>query len=225
MSAKALHIPYENVKYFGMDINTNTPTYYPLECALVNQIAYVIGEDVLFDSTLNASDNFRKQFISLTSEKEFLKIQKNIDLLMETQEKLNELYYKLDDTRISETQIKKITKDIDIEKAKVKKLFIETQRLILTSYFDNAINLAYTPKALENYRNKLYLFKNLIAFADGDTFYNDFYIDKMNEIEQKYEYKPDADLSLALIKPSLISRIVKKLKTLFGLNKEYQRER
>lgn len=225
MSAKALNLPYENVKYFGIEIQTNTPTYYPLECALVSQLAYLVGENVLFDSTLNANNNFREQFISLTSEKEFYKIQKNIDILMETQEKLVQLYSTLNDFQASELSVEKATKEIEIQKTKVKTLFLETQKLILTGYFDNMINIAYSPKFLENYRNKLYLFKNLIGWADGDTFYNDYYIDKMNEIEKRYEYTPNTELSLAIIKPSLISRILKKLKVLFGLNKEYQRER
>ncbi len=84
MASKALNTPYENVKYFDISLHTNTPDYYPLECALVNQMAYVIGEDILFDSTLHANNNFRDSFISLTSEKVFFKIQKNIDLLIET---------------------------------------------------------------------------------------------------------------------------------------------
>lgn len=162
MAAKALKLPYEHVKYFDIDIESNTPMYYPLECALVNQMAYVIGEDVLFDSTLNSNDNFKAAFISLTSEKTFFKIQKNIDLLVETQGKLGLLYSDLDNLGITEDYVQKIWKDIDIQKNKVKTLFLETQKLILTSYFDNSINLAYTPKSLENYRNKLYSFKNLI---------------------------------------------------------------
>jgi len=99
MASKALNLPYDTVKYFDIDIKTNTPTFYPLECALVSEMAYLIGEDVLFDSTLNANDNFKNEYISLTSEKDFLKIQKNIDLLIDVQSELGSLYLSLDDTR------------------------------------------------------------------------------------------------------------------------------
>ena len=46
MASSALCIPYENVKYFDIDLETNTPNYYPLECALARELAYVAGEDV-----------------------------------------------------------------------------------------------------------------------------------------------------------------------------------
>ena len=61
--------------------------------------------------------------------------------------------------------MQKVSKEIELTKLEIKELFLNTQNLILTSYFDNSINLAYTPKALENYRNKLYLFKNLIGYV------------------------------------------------------------
>lgn len=223
MAAKAQASAFENVKYFDINLQSNTPTYYPLECALVNQMAYVIGEEVLFDSTLNANNNFRDGFISLTSEKSFFSIQKNIDLLIETQEKLSLFYSSLEDSYIEEKEAIKITQKIELQKQKIKKLFLDTQKLILTSYFDNAINLVYAPKAIENYRNKLYLFKNLIGYTQGDNFYNEYYIDKMMELERKYEFDPLENTSLVVVKQSLISRVIQKLKLLFGLNMANQK--
>lgn len=221
LSAKILNLPYDNVKYFDINFQSNTPMYYPLECALVSQMAYVVGENVLFDSTLHSNDNFKNTYISLTSKDDFFEIQKNIDILAETQERLEFLFASLEDVGINEEFVEKIAKEIEEKKAIVKELFLGTQKLILTSYFDNSINLAYTPKALENYRNKLYLFKNLIAYSENDNFYNEYYIDKMKEIEEKYDFDPLEITALTIIKPSFISRLIKKLKALFGLNKDY----
>ena len=39
---------------------------------------------------------------------------------------------------------------------------------------------------LEKYRKKLYSFKDYLGFAEGYTFFNDYYINKMNELENKY---------------------------------------
>ena len=221
MAAKTLNLPYDNVKYFDINFQSNTPMYYPLECALVSQMAYVTGEDLIFDSTLNSNDNFKNTYISLTSEKDFMQIQKNIDLLAEVQASLELLFSSLEDVGIDEAFVDKISKEIEIKKAKVKELFLGTQNLILTSYFDNSINLAYTPKALENYRNKLYLFKNLIAYSENDNFYNQYYINKMEEIESRYEIKPSDVTDLVVIKQNFISKLIQKLKMLFGINKDY----
>ena len=223
MASKALNIPYENVKYFDINLQSNTPTYYPLECALVNQIAYVIGENVLFESTINSNNNFKEQYISLTSEKTFIKIQKNIDLLIDIQCNLVTLYSILENTSIDEAYAKKVSKKINAEKSNIRELFMATQKLILTSYFDNAINLAYTPKSLENYRNKLYLFKNLVCSTKDYDFYNKYYIDKMMEIEKRYEIKSLDITALTVIKPSFILKLINKIKLLFGLNNSYKK--
>lgn len=222
MASKCANSPYENVKYFDIEIPTNTPTYYPLECALVKQIAYVVGENVLFESTLNANNNFREQYISLTSAKEYFTIQKNIDALVEAQVKLEKLYSDLQQYDIDDYFAKKTTNEAETQKKKIKELFIKTQRLILTSYFDNAINLTYTPKLIENYRNKLYLFKNLIGQVEGDNFYNEYYIDKMEELEKRYEINPNEVTDLVVVKQTFISRLIKKLRTLFGLKTSYE---
>lgn len=223
MASKALNLPFENVKYFDISFRSNTPNYYPLECALVMQMAYAIGEDVLFDSTLNSNNNFKEKYISLTSKKDFFKIEKNIDLLVDLQAKLSSLYSDLEGSDINEEIVAKISKSIDIKKLQIKRLFMNTQKLIITSYFNNIINLAYIPKTLENYRNKLYLFKNYVGSVNGDTFYNDYYIDKMMELEKRYEYYPVTTTDLTVIKPSLISKLISKLKLLFGLNKQFDR--
>ena len=44
----------------------------------------------------------------------------------------------------------------------------------------------------------------------------------MQEIEQRYEFEPNAETSLTVVKPSFISRLIHKLKVLFGLSKEYE---
>ena len=79
MSSKINGIPKEYVKYFGISFETTSPSYYPLECCLVNQLAYLVGEDILFESTLKSNDNFKNKFIQLSSTKAFMAIQNAID--------------------------------------------------------------------------------------------------------------------------------------------------
>lgn len=221
MAAKCINDEVENVKYFDIEIQTNTPNYYPLECTLVNQMAYVIGEDVLFDSTINANNNFKEQFISLTSAKTFYRIQKNIDLLIETQVNIENLYSNLQEFDTDNYFVKRNTKEINKQKEKIRYLFLETQRLIITSYFDNTMNLVYTPKLIENYRNKLYALKNLIGQVREDNFYNDYYIDKMMELEKRYDINESEIRDLVVVKHNFISKLIKKLKLLFGMNPDY----
>ena len=120
----------------------------------------------------------------------------------------------------------KILKEIEETKTRVKKIFVVTQRLILTSYFDNAIQLVFAPKAIENYRNKLYLFKNLVCYTENDNFYTEYYRTKMEELEEKYEYKPSdvvTPLDLVLYKEGFFTKLFGKLKLLFRFNRGYER--
>ena len=88
ISSKINGIPKEYVKYFGISFETTSPSYYPLECCLVNQLAYITGEDVLFESTLKSNDNFKKAFSELTSPKIFMAIQNAIDDILNREEEM-----------------------------------------------------------------------------------------------------------------------------------------
>lgn len=218
LASKCVNKKSETVTYFDLTFNTISPDYYPLECALVNQLSYLIGNDVLFDSTINSNDNFKNQFISFTSQKTFKTIQNNIDMIVELQECITQinsydLFHPQSAKKIAEKALK-----IDFLKTSIKQLFLETQNMILTSYFDSSINLLYTKDAVEKYRNKLYNFRNYIATTDGYTYFNQYYIDKMGELENKCENNlvPE-NLSLVLYKESFIQVLIKRLKYLFKL--------
>lgn len=218
LASKCVKTKSETVTYFDLTFNTISPDYYPLECALVNQLSYLIGNNVLFDSALNSNDNFKDQFISFTSKENFRTIQKNIDLLVEMQENIAEITtYNINHAQNTK-KVNKNTIEINYLKSEIKKLFLDTQDMILTSYFDNAINLLYTKESIEKYRSKLYNFRKYIATADGYTYFNRYYINKMVELENKTEngFVPENN-SLVLYKESLIQTLIKRLKYLFKL--------
>ena len=83
------------MKYFGISFETTSPSYYPLECCLVNQMAYIVGEDILFESTLNSNDNFKNKFAKLTSPKTFMTIQNAIDEILNNEENIIKLNNKI----------------------------------------------------------------------------------------------------------------------------------
>lgn len=219
LASKCMKKKSEVVSYFGLTFNTTSPNYYPLECALVNQLDYIIGDNVLFDSTFNSNDNFEEQFISLTSAKVYDKILDNLDLLLDKQDFINELN-SYNNNGASSRKVQHNNKKIEKIKLEIKDLFFETQNLIIESYFDSYVNLIYSKEALEKYRSKLYNFRNYIATADGYTFYNRYYINKMVELENKVEhgFNPTAPTALILYKDTLLKSFVKNIKSLFKLS-------
>ena len=218
MSSKVIGIPKDYVKYFGVSFETTSPSYYPLECCLVNQLAYITGEDILFKSTLFSDDNFKIKFSELTSPKTFMAIQNAIDEILFAEEdiiKLNNKIVAIDDRN---KKVDDMVKKIDDLKEKIKLTFLRTQNLIVSSYFDKAFLNIKNLEELEDYRKKLYDIKSYLGFAEGYTFFNDYYVEKMSQLEHKYNILENGGTETAInvktTKENKMISLFKKLKKL-----------
>lgn len=198
MSSKMNAIPKEYVKYFGISFETISPSYYPLECCLVNELAYLVGEDVLFESTLKSNDIFKETFINLTSPKAFVAIQNAIDDILFAEEDIIKLNNKISQTDDRNKKVDNMVQKIDELKNEIKLTFLRTQNLIVSSYFDKAFTKISNLEELENYRRKLYNFKDFLGYAEGYTFFNDYYVEKMAQLEHKYNVLENGGIETAL---------------------------
>ena len=59
-SSKALDQQEDVVKYYGISLPTKSPIYYPIICNLLEQLMYITGEDILWDSMFNCTDTFKE---------------------------------------------------------------------------------------------------------------------------------------------------------------------
>ena len=210
----------ENVKYYGLDFSTISPNYYPLQCAILEQVSYIIGKSALIYSTFTGEKYFQNAFSNLTNKKCFDVLQKNLDVIMNLEENILVLNYKLENEIISTKKALKIAKQIANIKSSITDIFIQTQDYILVSYFDNYLNKVQTARDIENLRNKLYNFKNYIGVTENYTFYNDYYLKMMANLEKKYTQLDNAKQKLNFNLPSeyregTVRIILNKLKKLF----------
>ena len=198
MASKVNGIPKEYVKYFGISFETTSPSYYPLECCLVSQLAYLIGENVLFESTLNSNDNFKEQFANLTSPKTFMAIQNAIDEILNNEEEIIKLNNKIAAIDDRNRKVDGMLEKIDELKNEISLTFMRTQNLIISSYFDKAFDSISNLEEVENYRRKLYNFKDCLGCMEGYTFFNDYYVNKMMELEKKYNSIENGEVETAI---------------------------
>lgn len=216
MTEKCLNSKPDNVKYFGIDLEAISPDYYPLECSLVSQMAYITGNDALYNSTLFGTPLFQDIFTYLTNKTAYKKIEKNIDSLMNLEDKLAYLNLKLSDLRTTDKAIFKTAQQISDTKRNITNLYLQTQNLIMTSYFDSAYQCLNTSKDIENFRNKLYLYKNYIGSTEDYTFYNEYYLKMMQLLEAKYELINNiSHTDLTLYKPSFFKTLIHKIAFFF----------
>lgn len=221
MSSKIIGIKKEYVKYFGINFETISPSYYPLECCLISQLAYLVGEDILFESTLHSNDNFKNKLLEIISYKNFIKIQNYLDELLSLEEELillNNKLLLLD----NDNKINNINRKIFKLKSKVSCVFIKAQNLIISSYFDSVFNNITNLEELENYRKKLYNFKDYLGSTEDYTYFNDYYVNKMIALEEKHnyleEYNNVSKLNIIPIKQNMILKIFNMIKKLFIKN-------
>ncbi len=178
----------DEVKYYNMDIKTISPDYYPLECALINQMIYFTGSYPLFHSTLFSDDIFKNTFIAKSSLKTYCTIEKNFDLILECQDSLTGLLFELQDSAKNLNYIKKINLKIYKLKKQISNLCIETQNLIIKDCFTKEFESIKNKRDLKDFQKHLYNFKNVLIYADNDaSFYNTFYCDIMTKLDEKRE--------------------------------------
>lgn len=225
MASKINNIPKEFVKYFGINFETTSPSYYPLECCLVNQMAFLIGEDILFESTLNSTDNFKIKFAESTSVKTFLAVQNAIDDILKREEEIIKLNNRIININDKNKKVDGMLQKIDELKREITLTFMRTQNLIISSYFDNAFLKISNLEEIENFRRKLYCFKDYLGATDGYTFFNDYYVNKMEQLEAKYNAIENGEFEISLTvvtkKENKLVAILKAIKKLIlGSNKE-----
>lgn len=222
ISSKILKKEKDTVKYYGIEFTTSTPSYYPLLCNLISQMSYIVGEVVLFDSTLYSNDRFKRAFINLTSESTFHQIEKAFDKILNAEEKIILATSHIQKDELNEKEIAKITSQIGIYKKVIQDTFIRTQNKIFTSYFNRSLQNLYSVQDIEDYRKKLYCYKDLLGATDNYTYFNDYYIYLMSKLDEVYE-SIAGNISLVPYKRSIIQIILSKLGKVFGREPEFQR--
>lgn len=122
-------------------------------------------------------------------------------------------------------------KKIDELKNEISLTFMRTQNLIISSYFDKAFHDISNLEEVENYRKKLYSFKDYLGSTEGYTFFNDYYVNKMEQLEEKYNALENGDIQNAIKiiskkenKIFAIFKVIKKLILGDHIEKEYTKD-
>lgn len=216
-TSKMIGIQPDFVKYYGIEFKSSSPSYYPMECHLVDQMAFITGYNVLFESTFNSNDNFKNAFIKATSEKVFLAIQGAIDSILSYEEEISKLANKFEDENQTDKSCKNISNKIDELKQKISVTFMRTQNLIISSYFDKSFLTITNLEELDNYRKKLESFKNLVCTQEGYFFFDNYYIEKMCALEHKCNILENGgtETAISLEKKNKFFAFISKIKSIF----------
>lgn len=228
MAMAAMGKEPEQVKYYKMFLTTKSPDYYPLECALLNEMIYFTGNYPLYHSTLYSDNVFKNIFAQKFGIKAYKTIQKNIDTILELENDLNFQSMMIQNVD-NERKVKQANQISEKYKKKIASIFIQTQDFIMKTCFDKELNRAKTMEDLMYFKDKIYRFKEIIGSTEDYTTYNDFYVQKMQELEIKKAKIENGEIiveqeTLALVDTqekgfSFIKRILVKLGIVKDLTK------
>jgi len=235
MAGRANKSEPDKVKYYDISLETISPDYYPLECALLSEITYFTGAYPLYHSTLYSDEIFKDAVNTKLGKKAYKNIRDAFDILMQKQATLTMLSSELQEAK-SERKTKKIEKETEKYKAEIADLFLKIQNYIIKNGFEKEFETVRNLDDLQHFKDRLYKFKDLIGSTEGYNFYNDYYIQTMTEFEKKKEYieqygeivdgnMEKAKLALTVTEPkmSLLRRIIAKI---FARNsQEYANEK
>ncbi|MBR3696801.1 MAG: hypothetical protein IKM97_00780 [Clostridia bacterium] len=190
MASEATKSKLDTVHYYKMNLTTPSPDYYPIETAIIREISYFTGTYPLFHSVLFSNDVFKNTFIAKSSEKTFYQIEYNFDLLIHYQEELSIEMYNLQNCTENNTSLNKmrlISKRIDALKNIILQITLEMQNTIIYNCFNKEFEHIRDNDGLKDFHEHLYNFKNFLIDTEGYNYYNQFYCDMMNKLEEKRE--------------------------------------
>ena len=182
LSARIIGIEPDFEKYYNIDLFTPSPSYYPIECSLLNEFMFFIDEVILFNSTFFSTDDLKNKIIEFTSISTYNKIIKGFDYITSLEEKIILLNNKLQNTK---SNFSKIQEKIELYKKNINKNYFELQNTIITEFWNYKFNQIKTLEDIDLFIDKLDQFGEIIGITDYYTFFDNFYIEIKNKLDHK----------------------------------------
>lgn len=218
LASNILENTFETATYYDITFSTVSPNCYPLLCNLIYQMAYVTGEEVLFESTFNSNDHFKNKFTALCGENVYNQVSNYFDKILETEEKIIKISNKIQKTELFTAKVDSLYKKSDELKKQLKSAYFSTQELIINSYFTNSLKTLITSDDVDRFRKKLYSFQDIIGTTTNYFFFNNYYIQMMEKLDSRYDslsdYLDDDNTYLIPKKENKFTKIINYIKKL-----------
>ena len=218
LASNILESTFETATYYDITFSTVSPNCYPLLCNLIYQMAYVTGEEVLFESTFNSNDHFKNKFTALCGENVYNQVSNYFDKILETEERIIKISNKIQKNELSTAKVDSLYRKSDELKKQLKSAYFSTQELIINSYFTNSLKTLITSDDVDRFRKKLYSFQDIIGTTTNYFFFNNYYIQVMEKLDSRYDslsdYLDDDNTYLIPKKENKFTKIINYIKKL-----------
>lgn len=187
MTVNALNTPTGHVTYYGLDIPSNSIDCYPLECVILNQMAYFTGTYPLYYSTIEGNDVFKNTFIAVSSKKAYNIVESSLDKMLQLENSLSVYSQDLKNSVDNIKAVRQLNTMIEKNKEQIRLLFFKCQNTIIAHCFSYYLNNVHSIDDIASLKKKIYDFKDIIGTNSTYEFYNEFYRRLMEALDEKYE--------------------------------------
>ena len=185
MASLATKSPKDSVKYYNMNLTTESPTYYPLQCSLMNQLIYFTGTYPLFYSTLYSNDVFKITLITKSNEQTYATIDGNFDKIVKLEDSLSSAISELSITNENSKRVGELNLIIDDLKHQITKTCLETQHIIIENFFNSEFNSIKNLDQIDDFKERLENFKSVLIQNNDDFFFDNYSKSVLYELEKK----------------------------------------
>lgn len=210
ISAKTVKNDVVNTEKYGVKLKTISPNYYPFLTNLIEQIVYLIGEDILITGMLYNESKLEDELLN-TFEASTKRIINQFDIIVDINNKLS-----------TETNKEKIT----IYQEEIAAMYIDTQNKIFSIFFDKLLPKLTTLQEIDYYMDKAVCYRNIMGVSNKEKFlFGSFYDIKLEEIISKYEKrkikinKKTNNNALTIISENKVLKLIKRIITYFSTQK------
>lgn len=204
--SNAFNMTQKIVNIYGIQLPSKTE-YYPIITNLVSQLAFLLGKDILVDSTINGNEDFKIEVIDNLGESEYNTIEKNLNAILQAKNDISELQKE----NMNEEEIEKIEENIGL----IRELYFDTQNTIFTSYFNNLFKRIEDEIDIRVIRKKINEYKNIIGTTEN-YYYYDNYCDNFERKLRNKSQEIKNKTPLMVIKDNILFRVFRKIRLFFS---------
>lgn len=172
MSSKSVGNSDSIIEKYGVRIRTVSPNYYPFLTNLIEQIIYLMGEDILLKGTILGDKEF-EDFLLNTFEENTKKIIRNFDEIVELNNKLN---------------IEQDASKIEMLQQQMVSVYTQTQNIIFSTYFEKICSRLTSSHEIDFYLEKAINYKDKMGVVMAERFSADtFYDVEIQELSKLFD--------------------------------------
>lgn len=213
VTVKAFNMPEKQLNIYNITLPSRTE-YYPIITNIISQLAFLLGESALIDSTINGNEDFKLVIIDNIGENEYRFIEKSLNDILRIKSEISDIQnnMQLKDKWEGTENIKYL--EIEKKSKNIKNIYFDIQNKIYTSYFENLLKRTENDLEVNMILEKLKDYEDYIGVAEDNIAFNLFYSDFTKRAEKRINELKNKT-ALVVLKDNFIYRVIRKIKRLF----------